>query len=237
MLPASEISPAETVSHLLRKHRAALGKLEQQDLNSTTVSRLDFSAANPLLTIENLRDTKKFDEVVNQMLQEKHATNGIGGYLEHRVIYRRSGLFEETEPRSLHLGVDIWAPAGTTIFSPLPATVHSFQDNANFGDYGPTIILKHELEGINFYTLYGHLSRASLEKLSVGRAIEKGEKFAEIGPFPENGDWPPHLHFQIIADMQGLNGDFPGVCKPSEEKLFAGNCPNPNLILQCRHLN
>ncbi|WP_225307195.1 peptidoglycan DD-metalloendopeptidase family protein [Adhaeribacter soli] len=229
--------PAADLTLLLKKHMSEMGPVTSLDLNAANVTRLDFSAANPLLTLENLQNTQTFTEVVNRMLREKAAEVGVGGYLEHRVIYRRSGLFNElSEARSLHLGIDIWAPAGTTVFSPLPAVVHSFQDNANFGDYGPTIILQHQLDGISFYTLYGHLNRASLQNLETGKVIAKSEKIAEFGPYPENGDWPPHLHFQVMADLQGLSGDYAGVCKPSEKEIFAAICPNPNLILQSRHL-
>jgi murein DD-endopeptidase MepM/ murein hydrolase activator NlpD len=237
MIPIPENTPATNLSILLKKHQTEIGPVVGLDLNSPQVAKLDFSAANPLLTLENLKDTQAFNEVVNKMLRERNAETGIGGYLELRVIYRRSGLFEElSEARSLHLGIDIWGPAGIAVFAPLPAIVHSFQDNATFGDYGPTIILQHELEGTTFYTIYGHLNRASLENLSVGKAIEKGEKIAEFGPYPENGDWPPHLHFQITTDMLGIKGDFPGVCKPSEKEKFTAICPDPNLILKCRHL-
>jgi len=225
---------SETLSEILKKYRFEFAPVVGLNLNAPNIARLDFSAANPLLTPETLRDTNTFTTIVEQMLQTENAEVGIGGYLENRVIYRRSQLFEEEEPRSLHLGIDIWAPAGISVFSPLPATVHSFQDNANFGDYGPTIILQHQLDGTTFYTLYGHLNRSSLKDLYEGKAVAKGEKIAEFGPFPENGDWPPHLHFQIISDLKGMKGDFPGVCKPSEKESFQKLCPNPNLILNCR---
>ena len=114
--------------------------------------------------------------------------------------------------------------------------VHSLADNANFGDYGPTVILQHELEGTVFFSLYGHLSRREWQHLRPGQAIAQGEAFATVGPFPENGDWPPHLHFQLIADMQGWVGDFPGVARPSEREAWAALCPDPNLVLQSRRL-
>jgi murein DD-endopeptidase MepM/ murein hydrolase activator NlpD len=226
----------ETLSEILKNHRTEFAPVVDLNLNAANVARLDFSASNPILTPENLRDTNTFNQIVDRMLRDKNAEIGIGGYLENRVIYRRSQLFEEDEPRSLHLGIDIWAPAGTSVFSPLPATVHSFQDNANFGDYGPTIILEHQLEGKIFYTLYGHLNRSSLPQLYEGKVIVKGEKIAEFGPYPENGDWPPHLHFQIILNLQGMKGDFPGVCKPSEKAIYLSLCPDPNLILNCQAL-
>ncbi|QNF34873.1 peptidoglycan DD-metalloendopeptidase family protein [Adhaeribacter swui] len=207
------------------------------DLNSDLVCRLDFTAQNTLLSDYNLENTVSFDALIEQMLQQKNARVGIGGYLENRVIYRRSRLFDQTNTnRSIHLGVDIWAEAGTPVLAPLAATVHSFQDNAQFGDYGPTIILEHQLPDFKFFTLYGHLSRSSLHDLHVGKIFNKGEQVGFIGDFPENGDWPPHLHFQLITDMMSQTGDFPGVCSPNEKTMYAQLCPDPNLLLQCRHL-
>ncbi|WP_236705069.1 peptidoglycan DD-metalloendopeptidase family protein [Hymenobacter sp. AT01-02] len=138
--------------------------------------------------------------------------------------------------RSLHLGVDVWLRAGTPVLAPLDAVVHSVQDNDNFGDYGPTVILQHRLEDATFYTLYGHLSRRETLLLRPGMTVAKGETFTEVGPAPENGDWPPHLHFQVIADMLGLAGDFPGVALPEEQEKWAALCPDPNLILQSQWL-
>lgn len=219
---------------LLARHRASFAPvLPTYPLGATRVARLDFTAANPLLTHpERLRDTYLFDAVVAEMLAAQQATVGIGGYLENRVIYRRSPHFDnEAEPRSLHLGVDVWVPVGTPVAAPLPATVHSLTDNANFGDYGPTIILQHEVEGTPFFSLYGHLTRTDLAGLQAGQALAAGQVFAHVGPHPENGDWPPHLHFQLISDMQGRRGDFPGVAAPSERARWAALCPDPMLVL------
>lgn len=219
---------------LLARHRATfVPVLPTFPLADTYVVPLDFTAANPLLAHpERLRDTFVFDALVDEMLTAQHASVGIGGYLEHRVIYRRSPHFEAaTEPRSLHLGVDVWVPAGTPVAAPLAGVVHSLADNNNFGDYGPTIILQHALEGLSFFSLYGHLTRTDLPGLAPGQAVAAGQVIAHIGPHPENGDWPPHLHFQLMADMQGRWGDFPGVAPPSERAYWAALCPDPMLVL------
>src|SRR5262249_30625654 len=100
------------------------------------------------------------------------------------------------------------------------------------GDYGATIILTHLLDETSFYTLYGHLSLNSIKNLREGDRISKGDYFAELGIPAENGQWPPHLHFQIIKDLQGWSGDYPGVCKYSEREVYLANCPDPELILQ-----
>lgn len=200
---------------------------------------LDFTGKNKELDAVDLTDTRRFSDYVFGKLRDHGATVGVGGYDENRSIYRRSTHFQQTEePRCIHLGVDLWAVAGTPVFAPLAGRVHSFGDNARFGDYGPTLILEHRLPvpesdfTMCFYTLYGHLSRASLAGKWPGMTIKLGEKMAEIGPFPENGDWPPHLHIQVIADLQGWQGDYPGVCAELERESYLRNCPDPNLILR-----
>jgi murein DD-endopeptidase MepM/ murein hydrolase activator NlpD len=117
------------------------------------------------------------------------------------------------------------------VYAPLEGVVHSFAFNDAYGDYGATLILQHELDGITFHSLYGHLSLHSIEDKKEGQAIEKGEWIAAFGEPAENGHWPPHLHFQLIIDMQGWKGDYPGVCKYSEREKYLVNCPDADLIL------
>ena len=203
------------------------------DLNAA--ARLDFTAANPLLATADLRDTATFERLVQRMLAAQGAAVGLGGYLENRVIYRRSPHFEApAAARTLHLGLDVWAAAGTPVAAPWPATVHSLADNARFGDYGPTVILEHEAPaaGQPRFSLYGHLARCEWATLRPGQALAAGEVFATIGPYPENGDWPPHLHFQLIRDMQGRRGDFPGVAPVAEREAWAALCPDPEPFLR-----
>lgn len=222
------------LASLLGRYRGQFAPVFDFSVASPQVARLDFTAANPRLAHpERLRDTQLFDELVHDMLTEQSATIGIGGYLENRAIYRRSPHFDDAvEPRSLHLGVDVWVPAGTAVAAPLAGVVHSLADNNNFGDYGPTIILQHELEGVPFFSLYGHLTRTDLAGLAPGQDIAAGQVIAHVGPHPENGDWPPHLHFQLMADMQGRWGDFPGVAPPSERDYWASLCPDPMQVLR-----
>lgn len=229
------------LTQLLQRHQPEFGPVLPVDLNSPDVTRLDFTADNPIVAQADLRDTAAFEQLVQALLASQQARIGVGGYLEDRVIYRRSpAVFGETQndapARSLHLGVDVWLRAGTPVLAPLDAVVHSVADNARFGDYGPTVILQHQLEETVFYSLYGHLARRETALLRPGMTVERGTAFAEVGPAPENGDWPPHLHFQLMADMQGRVGDFPGVALPTERAYWAELCPDPNLVLQSKYL-
>lgn len=190
----------------------------------------DLSENNHELSGIDLNDQKAFTDYIFNTLKSNDAEFGIGKYNEDRLIYKRSDLFSGAEPRSLHLGIDIWAPAGTPVIAPLDGTIHSFADNANHGDYGPTIILKHLTEDKAFHTLYGHLSKSSLSGLYEGKQIERGLDFAEFGTYEENVHWPPHLHFQVIIDMGDYFGDYPGVCKPSEKEQWLTNSPDPGVF-------
>jgi len=196
---------------------------------------MDFSNANKELTDEILGDEDRFVHFMYEKLQKEGAKYAVGGYDERRSIYRRSALFnagaEAGEDRSVHLGVDIWGRPHTRVMAPLDGIVHSTGNNNQFGDYGATVILSHQLDGQVFHTLYGHLSLSSLTDLQPGQRISAGDVFAEFGMPNENGHWPPHLHFQIIQDMEGREGDYPGVCTPSERERYLQNCPDPDLIL------
>lgn len=167
-------------------------------------------------------------------LKERKAKAAFGGYLEKRSLYDRSSYFGDSShshKRNIHLGIDVWAPAGTPVYSPLSGKIHSQQDNLNFGDYGPTIILEHLLGGQKFYTLYGHLSRESLYSYNVGEEILIDKPIALLGSNEVNGNYAPHLHFQLILDIGNKTGDYPGVSSETDLDFYKENCPDPNLLL------
>ncbi|MGA3187377.1 MAG: aminotransferase class III-fold pyridoxal phosphate-dependent enzyme [Bryobacteraceae bacterium] len=146
---------------------------------------------------------------------------GIGGYNEARLIYTEP-MFEG---RTIHLGIDVFADPGTPVFAPLDGLVHAVANNQKRLDYGPVMILRHQ----DFFTLYGHLAGTPL---AVGTAVKAGQEIARIGARPLNGDWVPHLHFQIIRDLLDLDCDFPGVAAAGQREVFTALCPDPNLMLE-----
>ncbi len=227
---------ASSFIELLKGHQQDFHRVVPFLPGTDKLSALDLTVQNAALTNDILSDTGLFTTWVNQQLQQTGARYGIGGYGEHRTVYRVSKVFDAAspgeEPRRLHLGTDIWGKPGTAVMAPLSGIVHSFAFNNQPGDYGATIILSHAFEGLHFYTLYGHLSLNSIKNIQGGERVEKGEIIAAFGIPAENGQWPPHLHFQLILDIGDWSGDYPGVCRFSEKEKWLANSPDPDPVLQ-----
>jgi murein DD-endopeptidase MepM/ murein hydrolase activator NlpD len=201
----------------------------QPPLTKDNTYHIHISESRNIFSDVDSSDPEACWQVVKNKLEEERKVAAVGGYGEKRTAYRvNPSLYgNDEEERCIHIGIDIWMEAGTPIHAPLDATVHSFADNDSLGNYGPTIILEHELEGVSFYTLHGHLTRESLAGLEVGQHISKGDVFAAIGAAEVNGNWPPHLHYQFIADMMGNEGDFIGVTTEAETDFYLSLCPEP----------
>lgn len=195
---------------------------------------IDLSASNR--DLEKIEDAIDFEQYVENLLAAQKAEAAFGGYNERRAIYRRSTIFNDLEgpERDIHIGVDLWIQAGTPVFAALDGIVHGFDYNVGIGNYGPTIILEHQNEGEIFYTLYGHLSLESIENLEVGDAFKQGQTIGHLGEAAVNGDYAPHLHFQIIRDLEGNFGDYPGVCNQADLEYYLNNCPDPDLLLKLK---
>lgn len=196
---------------------------------------LDLTESNKDLLNFDITSAEEFEEYINDYLNRNEASVAYGGYNETRKIYQRSNHFFETDyrkERNIHLGMDFWCVANTPVLTPLDGKVHSFKNNKAFGDYGPTIILEHNINDVVFYTLYGHLSLQSIANLAVGHEFRQGEVIAYLGESEVNGDYAPHLHFQIVKDLEEGFGDYKGVTSLNEQKKDLNNCPDPNLLLK-----
>lgn len=223
----------------LSTFKTFLKSLQPYPLLGTSISKadytpLDLSVKNPELANVNLSSSKDLEAFVWNHMRKHNAKVAFGGYLERRGIYQRSNYFNQEnleEERNIHLGIDLWIESDSPVFVPFDGIIHSFKNNTNYGDYGPTIILEHHFEGEKFFTLYGHLSLESIEDLQIGVEVKQGQPLATLGTAEVNGDYPPHLHFQIIKDIRDYIGDYPGVSNQLDISFYKGNCPDPNLLL------
>ena len=62
----------------------------------------------------------------------------------------------------------------------------------------------------------------------------KSEEY--LGNYFENGNWEPHLHFQVLLSLLNFKVDYPGVAYISEITVWKSICPNPNLLIKSEEL-
>lgn len=195
---------------------------------------IDLSSSNSELSKININNSSEFETFIENHLCTNHGKVAFGGYNELRNLYKRSNLFNDVQAdeRNIHIGIDLWTQANTPVLAALDGTVYGFDNNTGSGNYGPTIILKHSFENQTFYTLYGHLSVESIENIEIGSVFKKGQQIATLGDSSVNGGYSPHLHFQIIKNIENNFSDYPGVCSKKDLDYYLENCPDPNLLLK-----
>ena len=202
--------------------------------NPETFHLLDLSITSEIHQ-EMPKNVEKQTEFILNLLKSNKKCLAIGRYNEERGIYTTENYkVSKDESRTIHLGIDLFTQPNTPIYCPLDGSVLCFEDRDIPLDYGPMIILQHEIKEHNlvFYTVYGHLTKESLQDLHKGKKIYKGMIIGYVGNYPTNGNWPPHVHFQLINDMFYNGSDYIGVAAKSKRDLWLSICPNPNIILK-----
>lgn len=213
--------------------RAALQDASVQPLFQPEIATARHMA---LLTRGEMPDMPAYsDRTFDAWFTAQGVDYGLGPYGEKRSVYTADQFADAASPerRMIHLGIDVFAPAGTPLYAPLPGTVEFVAYNADPLDYGHTLILRHDLDGITFHTLYGHLAGTLPGLCQPGQSIAAGQHLADLGDWPENGGWAAHVHFQIMSDMlRQTGGNFFGVGHESLWDIWSDICPDPNLILR-----
>ena len=176
-------------------------------------------------------------EQIHRVMADSGTRFAYGRYAEPRALYDNEHFAGDVpgsaERRTVHMGIDLFCAAGTVIRTPLDGVVHLVANNARELDYGPMLVLRHDgPNGKHFYTLYGHLLLTSIASTKAGQHVAAGEPVAAVGRPPENGNWPPHLHFQLILDLLDLGADFPGVCRANEQDRWLALSPSPALFFR-----
>ncbi len=189
---------------------------------------IDLSIDNPHWDHNDVSDIEVFEQYLDQQRKDTDRYIAYGGYLEQRALYRNSDRFQKGAVRDIHLGIDLWAPAGTSVHTIMDGIIHSFANNDDHGNYGPTLILEHDWNGEKLYSLYGHLSVDSMDGWEVGLRFRESEIIATLGAPHENVGYAPHLHFQVMNSMLDYHGDFPGVASSNELDHYKKIVLDPN---------
>jgi 4-aminobutyrate aminotransferase-like enzyme/Ser/Thr protein kinase RdoA (MazF antagonist) len=206
-------------------------------LAKNSIYFLDLSVSGAWLgDREEANDLDLFQHKIKRLQKTVPHQIIAGGYLEPRALYN-SGAYDRMgnngkESRTVHLGIDLWVPQGTPVHALFDGEVITAVNDAGDKEYGGLIILKHQTDELPFYTLHGHLTIDSVMKKKTGNRIKKGDLVGLVGTFPENGNWAPHLHFQLMLSLLHYVDDFPGVAYPNEVAIWKSICPDPNLLFR-----
>ena len=232
------VPQGEKIKRWLETNSGCASSILESDLRIAPSVVFDLSVGSTFLGADpGAAVTPAVTEKIFHEIKRAGAVAGIGRYDEARLVYT-SRLFGASgnptdERRTIHLGIDLFVEPGTPIRAPLDSVVHILANNSAPLDYGPLVILRHEIgDGEEFFTLFGHLTKDTLTGLKVGQRIARGENFARVGATSENGGWAPHVHFQIILDLLELGADFPGVAYASQRAVWTALSPDPNLLLE-----
>jgi 4-aminobutyrate aminotransferase-like enzyme/Ser/Thr protein kinase RdoA (MazF antagonist) len=234
-LPA--VPQSEKIKKSLKEEASSTASILDVDLRTAPIRVFDLSVGSAFLGADpGAAETPALTETIFRALKCAGAAVGVGRYDEARLLYSSPRFGASGNPtderRTLHLGMDFFVKAGTAVNAPLDGVVQVVANNSAPLDYGPVVILRHETgTGEEFFTLFGHLTKDSLDRLKVGQRIARGEQFARVGTAEENGGWAPHVHLQIILDLLELGADFPGVANASQRAVWTSLSPDPNLLL------
>ncbi|QTE22055.1 aminotransferase class III-fold pyridoxal phosphate-dependent enzyme [Polaribacter cellanae] len=206
-------------------------------INKNKIEHLDLSVSSSWIGHQKeFNDLDLFQFKIEQLQKQVPTKIIAGGYLEPRSLYTSTSYNKVgnygKESRTIHLGIDFWLPENTPVHTLFDGEVVVADNNSNNKNYGGFIILKHQQKDFHFYTLYGHNTAESVLKHKTGDFIEKGTQIAILANYPENGNWAPHLHFQVFLSMLDCINDFPGVAFFNEIDVWKSICPNPNLLFK-----
>jgi 4-aminobutyrate aminotransferase-like enzyme/Ser/Thr protein kinase RdoA (MazF antagonist) len=219
--------------------RESFSSLVDVDLHADPLLVLDTSVSSPHLNIGiGSHEPQRMTRDLFRAIEDTGAVAGIGRYDEYRLIYGGESFSDFSgHLRTLHVGIDLFQPAGSPVYAPLKGKVWSLSNNTRPLDYGGCLILVHEVidpqgNDFCFYTLYGHLDFNSLESMSPGDEVTAGQQLGRMGDLDQNGYWPPHVHFEIILDLLDQTDTFYGVGNHAHRNVWLALCPDPNMILR-----
>ena len=237
---ACQLTPLPQTSKVTRwlfDNQTSFKPIIDTNLRSEPLLILDTSVSNPNIPEPGMPfDTNSANQFIFNQLESRKTRVAVGKYDEYRLLYNSDDFVDFTgHQRRLHLGIDLYQVAGSSVYAPMAAEIYSIANHTDEYDYGGTLILRHPIlvdgESLEFFSLFGHMDPASIAHHRTGDQINAGQKLAEMGQTQENGNWPPHLHYQLMTDMLDETNTFFGVGSHRYRDIWLGLCPDPNLVL------
>ncbi len=185
--------------------------------------------SHPIAKASAARQPDEADRLWRAVAAQEGIELGIGPWGEDRPVYSSDAfrsVFAPDQRRSLHLGLDLFVPPGTKVRTPLDATVVDLFETDTPLDYGHAVLLRHEPDGLAFYSLWGHLSAQAVRDRSIGERLKAGDVIGQLGATHENGNWQPHVHIQLITYRPENAGDIIGAGEAEHRDVWADLFPD-----------
>jgi Ser/Thr protein kinase RdoA (MazF antagonist) len=154
---------ARRAAEWLQRNRLSLKPLLGRPLSNHRILKVPFGdASHPLVKAAASMDIKASETAWAALRETEKAELGIGPWGEKRAVY--AGQMFESKlingiRRTRHLGLDIFADAGTPVMAPLAGRVTDVLIEREPLGYGCAVMIEHEPEpGLRFSSLWGHLS-------------------------------------------------------------------------------
>ena len=103
----------------------------------------------------------------------------------------------------IHLQTDRRGEPTDPVMATADGTVVYFSAKPGLSNFGNYIVIRHNIQGIEIYSLYAHLS-AVRPGLTIGEQVKAGEVIATMGRTSTAeviAKWRAHLHFQLNLMM------------------------------------
>jgi 4-aminobutyrate aminotransferase-like enzyme/Ser/Thr protein kinase RdoA (MazF antagonist) len=168
---------------------------------------VDLSARTDALAFGAWRD---HGAVADAIARERRDGLAVGRYGEARLVYD-AGV-EDEEPATLHLGVDVFAAAATTVRAPLAGRVQRHDGDGLVLAHGPWYI---HLRGLE-------------PSLPEGAEVAVGDSLGTIREPDGTGMLPAHVHVQLCCERID---DLPARAPASLGDAWRGVCPDPSGLL------
>lgn len=189
-------------------------------------------SASPIAVASASRRPQDAERLWNEWATANGVALGIGPYGEERPVYTAEGFASKLargDRRSVHLGLDLFRPAGTVVRTPLDGVVVDVYETPLPLDYGHAVLLEHTpAPNVRFWTLWGHLAADTPRARHVGEHLERGDAIASLGTPEDNGGWQPHLHVQLVTYRPASAGDVIGVGEPNLRDVWSELFPDPS---------
>ena len=171
---------------------------DENILMEDNIPSIENNLNNEIRTNTNTSNREKCpNSVFYSPLIDRHTSEPYGGFIPYREISESSNTYA-------HLAQDYWSE-NSDVMAIYTGTVYDYRNN-----YGPPkdgagmyIILRHEIDGFEFFSEYQHLQSIEPQFLAKGKRVEGGEKIAQKGGsgFGISNHYNPHLHLIIVSGM------------------------------------